>query len=69
MTKKLYLENAYLLTCSSEVIRQTESNGKPGIILSRTVFYPTSGGQPHDTGSINKVAVIDVLEDENQIFI
>ena len=66
MTKKLYLEDPYLLSCSSEIIRQTEVNGKPGVILNQTVFYPTSGGQPHDTGTINNIAVIDVLEDENQ---
>ncbi len=66
MTKKLYLENAYRRTCSAEVIRQTETDGKPAVILNRTVFYPASGGQPHDSGTINKVAVIDVFEDENQ---
>jgi alanyl-tRNA synthetase len=66
MTKKLYLEDPYLLSCSSEVIGQTQVNGKPGIILNQTVFYPTSGGQPHDSGTINDVAVVDVFEDENK---
>jgi alanyl-tRNA synthetase len=66
MTKKLYLDDPYLLSCSSEVSGQTQVDGKPGIILDQTVFYPTSGGQPHDTGTINNVAVVDVLEDENK---
>jgi alanyl-tRNA synthetase len=66
MTKKLYLEDPYLLSCSSEVIGQTQINGKPGIILNQTVFYPASGGQPHDTGTINNVAVVDVFENENR---
>ena len=66
MTKKLYLADSYLLTCSSDIIDQTEVNGTPAVILDQTVFYPTSGGQPHDTGTINNVAVIDVLEDENR---
>ena len=30
------------------------------------MFYPTSGGQPHDTGTINGVDVIDVFVDQNQ---
>jgi alanyl-tRNA synthetase len=66
MTNKLYLKDAYLLTCSSDVDEHTEVNGQPGVILNQTVFYPTSGGQPHDTGTINDVNVIDVIEDENQ---
>jgi alanyl-tRNA synthetase len=66
MTKKLYLEDPYLLSCSSEVIGQTQIDRKPGIILDQTVFYPASGGQPHDTGTINNVAVVDVFEGENR---
>ena len=66
MTKKLYLQNAYLQSCTSNVIERKEANSKPAVILDQTVFYPTSGGQPFDTGTINDVAVIDVLEDENQ---
>jgi alanyl-tRNA synthetase len=66
MTKKLYLDDPYLKSCTSEVVKQTQVHSKPGIILNQTVFYPTSGGQPHDTGWINGVEVIDVLEDQNQ---
>jgi alanyl-tRNA synthetase len=66
MTKKLYLDNSYLRSCSAKVIEQTQVDAKPGIILNQTVFYPTSGGQPHDTGTINKVEVIDVFEDQNR---
>ncbi len=63
MTKKLYLDNAYRQNCFAEIIKQAQVRAKPGIILDQTVFYPTSGGQPHDTGTINSVAVIDVFED------
>ena len=67
MTKKLYLEYAYLQSCKSNVIGRKEVDGKPGVILDQTVFYPTSGGQPHDTGTINDVAVIDVLENLSRL--
>ncbi|MDP6703959.1 MAG: alanine--tRNA ligase-related protein, partial [archaeon] len=34
--------------------------GKDKIVLDKTLFYPTGGGQEHDTGSINDYKVIDV---------
>ena len=66
MTVKLYLEDQYRQNFSSKVIEQTEINGKPGIVLEQTLFYPTSGGQPHDTGTLNDVPVVDVFEDESR---
>src|SRR5262249_34769742 len=35
---------------------------RPGVILDRTAFYPTSGGQPHDTGALTGSPVVDVVE-------
>jgi alanyl-tRNA synthetase len=66
MTKKLYLNDPYLQNCSAEIVEQTQVHSKPGIILDQTVFFPASGGQPHDTGWVNGVEVIDVLEVQNQ---
>jgi len=37
-----------------------EFEGQPAVLLDRTAFYPTGGGQPHDTGSLNGVPVVDV---------
>lgn len=65
MTNKLYLDNQYLRDFSSPVIQIIEKGVRPGIILEQTLFYPSSGGQPHDTGTINDIPVLDVLEDEN----
>jgi len=64
MTKKLYHEDQYLQEFSSEIIEGTEVDGKPAVILKQTAFYPTSGGQLHDTGRLNDIAVVDVIEDE-----
>ncbi len=65
MTKKLYLMDAYLRRCTAEVIDQTEVDGHPGFVIDQTVFYPASGGQPHDTGLIDQVPVIDVFENQD----
>jgi alanyl-tRNA synthetase len=35
--------------------------------LDRTAFYPTSGGQPHDTGRLGDARIIDVLDEEGEI--
>ncbi len=37
------------------------------LILDRTLFYPTSGGQPHDCGRIGDASVLDVLDEEETI--
>lgn len=62
MTTKLYLNDPYRLDCSAEIIEQIQIQAQPGVILNQTVFYPTSGGQPHDTGTIDDVSIIDVFE-------
>src|SRR3989442_630840 len=35
-----------------------------GIVLDRTAFYPTSGGQPHDTGKLGGSRIANVFEDD-----
>jgi len=38
-----------------------------GLLLDRTAFYPTSGGQPHDLGKIGDANVLDVRDDGDEI--
>ena len=35
--------------------------------LDRTAFYPTSGGQPFDTGTLGAVTVVDVIDEDGEI--
>lgn len=49
MTKELFREDSYVKTCSAAV---TGVNERGGIILDQTVFYPTGGGQPGDSGTM-----------------
>jgi len=51
LVEALYLDDSYLKECDAMVI--SVSVGKY-VVLDRTIFYPTGGGQPHDTGRILK---------------
>jgi len=48
-TECLFREDSYLTACEAQVVALTEQGG---IVLDRTVFYATSGGQPGDTGTL-----------------
>jgi alanyl-tRNA synthetase len=68
MTEKLYHADQYQHAFTSSVLERLEIDGTPALRLAQTAFYPTSGGQPHDTGTLNGVRVIDVREtDEHRI--
>jgi alanyl-tRNA synthetase len=65
MTERLYYTNAYLTTFDARIVDRAEGGRR--VYLDRTAFYPTSGGQPHDLGTIGGVAVEDVIDEENRI--
>jgi alanyl-tRNA synthetase len=51
MTERLYYHDSFLYDFDAEV-RSVIDSPRPALILDRTAFYPTSGGQIHDTGSL-----------------
>jgi len=60
MAELLFRDDAYLRSCEATVVAADER----GIRLDRTVFYPTGGGQPGDTGVLKRadgsaVAIVD----------
>ena len=49
MTKALFRTDAYATQARGTVVAITQSGG---VILDEALFYPTSGGQPGDAGSL-----------------
>ncbi len=63
MTERLYYTDAYLREFRAHVVERTGDV----VYLDRTAFYPTSGGQPFDTGTINGVPVVEVIDEDERI--
>ena len=61
-TQRLYYEDAYLTEFEAEVVEARQHEGRPAVVLDRTAFYPESGGQPWDTGTLGGAAVVEVLD-------
>lgn len=68
MTEELFREDSYLRECEATVLESP-----PGkVILDRTIFYPTGGGQPGDTGVLvepdgSELAITDTVKDGDAI--
>jgi alanyl-tRNA synthetase len=67
MEQKLYYRDAYLKSFNAELLKQGEDERRPYAVISQTAFYPTGGGQPFDTGTLNGVEVLDVEEVDGEI--
>ena len=65
MTELLFREDAYARSCPARVTAADDN----GIRLDRTVFYPTGGGQPGDSGILRlasgeTIAIVDTVKGE-----
>ena len=63
MTDRLYYTDAYLRIFTARVTAAEPRR----VILDRTAFYPTSGGQPNDIGTLAGAPVTDVIDDGQDI--
>ena len=65
MTDRLYYTDPYTVEFEARVIGR--DNDSRRVYLDRTAFYPTSGGQPFDTGELGGARVIDVVDEGERI--
>ena len=64
MTERLYYDQSYI-TEFDAVVTKTDGGY---VALNRTAFYPTSGGQPFDTGTLNGLPVTDVFVEGGEVW-
>ena len=65
MTERLYYSDSRLTEFHARIV-ETASGGLR-VYLDRTAFYPTSGGQPFDLGTLGGVRVVEVVDEEDRI--
>src|SRR5213596_2064791 len=67
--ERLYYTDAYLIEFDAVVRaiahKVVDKDDRWKLVLDRTAFYPTSGGQPFDTGTIGEARVLDVFDGED----
>ena len=70
-TERLYQRDSFLTRFTAAVLdARAERSADPSssvrlaVLLDRTTFYPTGGGQPHDTGTLGGLPVVETRESE-----
>lgn len=70
MSRPLFREDSYLRQATGQVIGHTEEGG---LILDRSLFYPTGGGQPGDSGQVEwsggRIAIATAVKGENEAIV
>lgn len=64
MTVRLYYADADLRAFDARVLACEAADDRFHVRLDRTAFYPTSGGQPFDTGRLGDARVVDVIDED-----
>ncbi|MGA9996118.1 MAG: DHHA1 domain-containing protein [Pyrinomonadaceae bacterium] len=66
-TERLYYNDSHLMEFTARVVETTERvSGWAAVKLDRTAFYPTGGGQPSDTGTLNGARVVECIDEEEK---
>ena len=65
VTQRLYYTDSYLRDFEAAVVDLADEGRR--VYLDRTAFYPTSGGQPCDTGRLNGIQITDVVDEGERI--
>jgi alanyl-tRNA synthetase len=65
VTERLYYTDSYLREFPARIVDRSADGRR--VYLDRTAFYPSSGGQPNDTGAIAGVPLLDVEDEGDRI--
>ena len=67
MTERLYYNDSFVRGFEAQVISCEKEGERWKVVLDRTAFYPTSGGQPHDLGTLGGAPVVEVADAEEKV--
>src|SRR6201986_948708 len=69
MTQRLYYHDSFLYDFDAHVVETLERDGRHAVVLDKTAFYPTSGGQVFDQGTMladgKQIAISEVADEED----
>lgn len=66
-TQRLYYDDPYRLEFEAEIVERLVWENEPALVLDQTCFYPESGGQPSDRGTMEGISVIKIVEEGEKI--
>jgi alanyl-tRNA synthetase len=67
MTERIYYTEPARRSFDAVVTDVVDHEGAPALVLDRTAFYPTSGGQPFDTGRLGTTDVVNTVDDGERV--
>jgi alanyl-tRNA synthetase len=67
-TKRLYYEDVYQKEFDAQVLICEKVQKGYRILLDQSAFYPEGGGQPCDLGELDEITVLDVQEQEGELW-
>jgi alanyl-tRNA synthetase len=66
-TERLYYNDCYLREFEAEIVGAVPDGERVRVYLDRTAFYPDSGGQPSDSGSLSGMTVLELADEGDAI--
>src|SRR3712207_4467955 len=69
MTQRIYYTDSYRRTFEATVVGCEQQGERFAVVLDETAFYPTSGGQPFDIGTLGDARVHDVIDRDDETIV